>query len=413
MGVIVLNLSLDAFADISNSGISETDSYAMLLGDSDTVTYLDANQNSNPPRLLREDIQPLFELSNSDPRTIDGEKYLVTRISCETTNWILVGMMPQQNIIREIYPLAAILILIVVTCLLLSLTTSYFVTISITHPIHRLCTAMKNVEINADTVGYTDPAPDEVGILGRDFNRMLKRNQELIHRVYTIELEKKEETLLRKQAELDALQMQINPHFLYNTLDIIRWQIIEEEGADSSSQKASTMLVRFSNLLKLSTRKSRSLVPLSEEIEHVRAYLQVVEFDVEYAIRLEFDLPDDTLPCMLPKLTLQPLVENAVMHAFSESMEQAIVRISAEKVDDDLLIRVANSGKILSLEQLEQINQSLQGHRRSGDHIGLTNVHDRIRLQFGEAYGIRLSRNQQGLTEVTIRIPFWNLKGEG
>lgn len=405
LGVIVINVSLDVFSALSHSSdVNVSEYHAVLLGDNDVVSYLGSNRNSNLLQLSQTEAKKLLaETQTPSSHVFHGQQYLVTTISCETTDWTLASILLKEEVQKDLYTLTVTLILIAATCLLLSFTMSYLVTISITRPVQRLCTAMKNIEINSDTAGYSDAAKDEVGLLGQDFNRMLKRNQDLIHRVYTMELEKKEETLLRKQAELDALQMQINPHFLYNTLDIIRWQIIDEEQQDS---RASTMLVHFSDLLKLSTRRSQSLVPLSEEIDHIKAYLRVVEFDLDYTIDLQISLSENALICTLPKLTLQPLVENALIHAFSGCTEHAVLQIMAKETQHDLYIIIRNNGKKIKTENLEQINQKLQSREREEHHIGLMNVHDRIRLRFGEQYGLQLSQDKDGATEVIIHIPY-------
>ena len=293
------------------------------------------------------------------------------------------------------------LIIITAVSLIVSFIMSYLVTYSIVNPVQRLCKAMNRIEIDSLQNGYVDFCPDEIGVLGRDFNKMLRRNQELIHKVYAIELEKNKETLRRKEAELDALQMQINPHFLYNTLDIIRWQLMEEEGKES---KAGHMLILFSKLLKLSMRKTSKLVSVREEIDHVKTYLKVVEFDLEYPVTLHIDLTESVLNCAIPKLTFQPFFENAFVHAFQGNTRPANIWVYAEEKEKDVTIFIKNDGRPIEDEELLLLNQDLKDGVKN-NHIGLRNVNERIKIYFGDAYGIAITKAEENRTTILIHIP--------
>ena len=343
----------------------------------------------------------LAEDHNGSIMDLDGKPYVVTKLSCTGAGWILADLAPRAQVQAGLYHLIRTLAAIIAVCTVLMVSTSYLVTISITKPLEQLCAAMEHVEIDAENLSYQDSSQDEVGTLGKAFDRMLKRSQELVHCVYQIQLEKKEESLLRKQAELDALQMQINPHFLYNTLDIIRWQMLSEEHGGG---RASTMLMEFSQMLKLSTRRISSTVPLSEELEHIKAYLRVMEFDREYPLELKLDIPNHMLAIQLPKLSLQPLVENAIIHGKAGSLGPSMIQIRGEEDEKEYRLSVENEGAPIKAGKLEKINLQLRDYQ-SGKHIGLSNVNERLRLQLGGGTQLRLTQSSNGLTQAVVSVP--------
>lgn len=403
LGMIVMNISLNIFSNLSSS-VDEnlTEEYVLLLSEDGMITYFNTGKFLSFPPLTQTDIQKIFETKGqtTDYRILN-DTYQVNSVTCSASTWTLVSMTLKSSLNQSVYEIVRTLIIIMAASLLVSFIMSYLVTYSIVDPVKRLCTAMNRVEMDSPQNGYVDFSPDEIGVLGRDFNKMLRRNQELIHKVYTIKLEKNKETLRRKEAELDALQMQINPHFLYNTLDIIRWQMMEEEGKES---RAGHMLILFSKLLKLSMRKTSRLVPVREEIDHIKTYLKVVEFDLEYPVDLHIQLSDTVLNCAIPKLTLQPFMENAFVHAFQGETKPASIWVYAEEKENDVTIYIKNNGHPIEDQEMAQLNQDLKNGVKK-NHIGLQNVNERIKIHFGENYGISIAKDESGRTTILIHIP--------
>lgn len=403
LGMIVMNVSLNIFSDLSTSlEESFAEEYILLLCDNGVITYFDSARFLPFSPLSQKNIAELLETKGktADYRILN-EKYQVNSVTCGAANWTLLSITLKSSLNKTLFDIVKTFLIITSVSLIVSFIMSYLVTYSIVHPVKRLCRAMNRIEMDSPQNGYVDFCPDEIGVLGRDFNRMLRRNQELIHKVYTIELEKNKETLRRKEAELDALQMQINPHFLYNTLDIIRWQMVEEEGKNS---KAGQMLILFSRLLKLSMRKTSRLVPVKEEIDHIKTYLKVVEFDLEYPVTLHIDLTESVLNCMIPKLTLQPFLENAFVHAFQGDTRPANIWVYAEESDQEVCIFIKNDGRPIEDEELLRLNQDLKDDVKK-NHIGLRNVNERIKIHFGEAYGITVAKDEKNRTTILIHIP--------
>ena len=227
-----------------------------------------------------------------------------------------------------------------------------------------------NIEIS-----YTDDIQDEIGILGMRFNSMINRIKNLINTVYEAELIKKEERIQRQEAELDALQMQINPHFLYNTLDIIRWQVMTQENGEG---KASRM---------------------------IEAYIEVVRFDLDFQLDIDFQIEGSITEYGIPKFTLQPLVENAIVHGFSKNRRYGIIRIHAYRKGNDFYIEVMDNGHGISPDMLDSLKKGIHSKRQLSKGIGLKNVNDRIKLYYGEQYGLDLESRPEEYTLVILHLP--------
>ena len=407
LGIIIINISLNVFSDVLTYDDFVTQrGNLLLIGDSGIMYYfIMANRfpSLNLPDKHALDVILKLNKSNTIIK-ISGREYLVSAIKSDYTGWTLCSMFPRIGLLQNVYKLRSLIILISILCIIFAFIMSYIVTVSISRPIRNLKNAMGEVDEKNIEIEYKDDIGDEVGILGQKFNSMIKRIQNLISTVYEAELLKKEEIIKRREAELDALQMQINPHFLYNTLDIIRWQVISAENGEG---KASRMISAFSKLLQLGTKISANLVRLQEEIDHVNAYIDVVSFDIEYKINVTYIIEDDALlEGKIPKLTLQPLIENAVVHGFAHTTIEGEITIRVFLKSDDLFIEVRDNGEGLPEDIVSSINTNLSLNSRESKSIGLRNVNERIKLNFGELYGLKLESKLYEYTAVTIHIPF-------
>lgn len=206
------------------------------------------------------------------------------------------------------------------------------------------------------------------------------------------------------QARSEALQIQINPHFLYNTLEGIS---LSARRLTSGPNDVTRMVTLLSKLLRTALDSSEQVVPLSEEIEHTKLYLEILDLRYGGRIRVEWDVPEDLLALGVLKLSLQPLVENAFYHGIKPTRGEGTIRVASRRLEDDLIATVANTGRRISGTALTRIKRSLGGgYELSPEHIGLRNVDQRIRLLFGENYGIDVTDGDSEFsTIVTVRIP--------
>ena len=402
LGVIVINVSLNLFNSfLSNGSTLRKGENVILLSNSGIIRYFFMGPHFI--RLNRSDRDNILTLDSENMVIpLEGENYLVSAIKSEYTDWTICSLIPRSALLQSVYEIRNLIFTMGIVCVIFAFFTSYLVNLSIALPINRLKDSMDNInEANID-ICCQDDATDEVGILSMRFNSMINRIKNLIDSVYEAELTRKEERIQRQEAELDALQMQINPHFLYNTLDIIRWQVMAQENGEG---KASRMIDSFSRLLRLGTKKSSGIVPLQEEIAHIKAYIEVVRFDLDFRLEVEFQVEGPITEYGIPKFTLQPLVENAIVHGFSNKRQNGIIRIHAYRKETDFYIEVMDNGNGILPDKLDSLKKDLRSGHPTVGGIGLKNVNDRIKLYYGEQYGLDMESKPEEYTRVILHLP--------
>lgn len=244
----------------------------------------------------------------------------------------------------------------------------------------------KHLEMGRDLL-----RPDEFGILYGAFLKMTKRLDQSFEENYGMQIKQKE-------YELSMLHSQITPHLLYNTLDSIYWYAL-----DSGNQDVGEMVKDLSKLLRIGLSKGRTMITIGEELEHVMAYSRLQMKRYPDTFEVEWDIDEELLNYTTPKVIIQPLVENAIFHGVSSMDGEGVIRISVRRQgDDELLLIVEDNGFLpLDMERLEQILSGVA----SDKGYGIRNVHQRIQLHFGESYGLRYNRREEGGLRATINLP--------
>lgn len=259
-------------------------------------------------------------------------------------------------------------------------------------PVRGLVKAMKDFEANA--AGYRYAAPSErvaeLQTLSDSFEHMVGMIQNLMERV------RREEITLRK-TELKALQAQINPHFLYNTLDSIQWMCEQGENED-----AVRMVGALAKLFRISISHGNELIPIRDEVRHAQSYLIIQSFRYKNQFTYSFYVDPETEDCLCNKITIQPLIENAIYHGLDRMVDEGKITVTVKPHGEDILITVADNGVGMTEEQCLKI---LQKERSDSSGIGVKNVNDRLKIHFGERYGISIASELDVGTTVTVRIP--------
>ncbi len=268
-------------------------------------------------------------------------------------------------------------------------------------PLIHLQSEMKKVEKGDFSVSINTNGKDEVAELGKSFVKMVKRLQTLIQEMYNIQNSKHQAELKQKEAEMAALQAQINPHFLYNTLETIRMVALVNQ-----DRKAATMIKLLSNLFRYNIKKGSNMVCVREELEHVKTYLQLqkLRFNDKFDVILEFD--EEILDYKIVKLILQPIVENAIYHGIEPKEEKGILFIRGYQENKLIKFVVEDNGVGIEKEKLDKIQShllytELDGEKRS---IGLNNISDRIRLYFNIEEGVQIESKKGVGTKVILSM---------
>jgi len=231
---------------------------------------------------------------------------------------------------------------------------------------------------------------DEIAVLGRIYNNMIDRLQEMIARL-------REEQRRREEARFQALQAQINPHFLYNTLNSIKWMAML-----SGAEHVSRMITKLGMLLQYAMKVEREVVTLEEELAHLEAYLDLQRIRFHDNVDVRVNVPEAFRSNVMIKFTLQPIVENAILHGKRMPLR---IDIGAEAAGDALEITVWNDGEAIPGDKIRELREQLSQNHARYSGIGIFNVHERIRMHFGPGYGIRMDSRPEEGTFVTIRLP--------
>ena len=264
---------------------------------------------------------------------------------------------------------------------------------SITRPLEEMCQRAEKVADGDLTV--QEPVSSEIReirTLSEGMEQMLSRLDEQM-----TESRRRQESLRR--TELALLQAQINPHFLYNTLDTIIWLIEADK-----QQEAVEMVSDLSSFFRNSLSRGEDVITLAEEEVHVRSYLQIQHARYKDIMEYTVDIDPGLHDAMLPKLTLQPLVENALYHGIKLKRARGTIRISGDLEDGCVLLRVEDNGVGMTKQRLAQLRSAMEHQERVG--FGLSAVNQRLRLQFGPEYGLRIDSEEGEGTTVTVRIPY-------
>lgn len=284
-------------------------------------------------------------------------------------------------------------IVVLITLVLLCAIIAVFVSRSISVPIKKITHMVGRIaEGDLEVERIEIKSHDELSRLGDFFNLMVIRLKKLMEQIVHEQEEK-------RKKEFEVLQAQINPHFLYNTLDSVVRLI-----GKGKSEDAIVMISSLSKLFRISLSKGKSIITIQDELEHARHYLNIQK--ARFKNRFEFEIlaQDEVLPYKTLKLILQPIIENSVHHGLEYSMDEGLIKVTAERVENKVLLQVEDNGVGISPEKLEQIlSGQLKSERGSG--VALKNVHDRIRLYFGNEYGLDIKSRLEEGTIVSVWLP--------
>lgn len=324
----------------------------------------------------------------------------------EGTEWVIVEKIPLSDFERLYRTIVRSTLWVILLSIFLLLILYYYNSKTIEKPIRMLKNAMDKIKAGNLNTRVELTTNDELGVLADGLNSMTEQLRRHIEKVYIAEIKQKE-------AHIGALMAQIQPHYLYNTLDVIRMSAISNDDLVTAR-----MLESLSGQMRYLISDNRSMVDLQEEIDSIRNYFIIVSIRYENTVHLEIDVERELLQCKIPRLTLQPIVENSVKYGISPN-GRGTIAIYAKKIRNSLELSVLDDGVGMDKGTLEHTNKVLQGVIRRKESetkkfsIGLKNVEDRIKLHFGEAYGIELLSTPGMGTCVQCHLPVIYGKGEG
>lgn len=336
-------------------------------------------------------IQSILQEQNGTENIImDGNEYIVCFDTSSLTGWTSVVLIPSEALIDGIAPTIRNSALTIAACMfVMSFLLAFLLSRQVARPMKKLLVAIKEVGIGkfGSKIVLKREDNDEFGVVLTKFNEMKEKVQELIQENY-------ESKLREKEAEIMALNVQLNPHFLYNTLNIMNWLAIEKE-----QKELSKMLISLSNMLHYTTHNYHETGDLQQELDWLKHYIFIMSERYKGKFQVEFDLDEALYAYRVPRLFLQPIVENAILHGFGAITEGGVIRITGGIREGIRQFRVRDNGRGMDASIVENLLDA------GSNHIGLKNVNMRIQLLYGDDYGISVQSMLMKGTEVIVRLP--------
>lgn len=406
LGILLFNIDRSTFSDIETPSGNNDQGNIFLIGKSGVLTWFDPSIKSPSfpriPELFEEILQKRKSIEQIQ---LDRQNILLAYEQIPDTEMFACYIASLDTLLAHSYHIRNLCVLVLIGTVIACFILSYYVTFSISDPLKKLNRVMKKTGSGKWTARYENSGHDEITALGDRFNEMAENTNQLIDQVYLSEIHRQKLQLSWKNAQLDAMLMQINPHFLYNTLDIIRWEAMYEADGESP---VTEMIEKFSRLCRLGMKTGGNTITLREGIEHASIYLDVINFRHSEKIQLFLETEVDDQSVYIPQFILQPIMENAVVHAFGDASSGYFIRIHSSACDNVLHILVEDNGRGMKKNELHSLQLSLNRDEAPDESIGLVNVNQRIRLFYGESYGLQISSTPGKGTRIEILLPLRN-----
>lgn len=348
-----------------------------VLDDEDHIYFSNLNILGSKQGVLKQSNEETFVLNEPVP-FLDGR---------------VVALFEKKNLYEQLGTTRFAVYWAIAICAIVLIVMGGWFSRKLAEPISRLIKQMIKVESGNLDAQVEIKGNDEMGRLGHGFNRMVEKLQVFINEAYVAEIK-------RKQVELNALKSQIRPHYLYNTLEVIRMNAVH-----SDADEVADMILSLSNQLKYVIDYGEDWVTLQRELDHLNDYFYIIQVRFENRFELRFDISGQVdMSWRVLKLSLQPIVENAVQHGV-RMKGKGTIGISIERLDDKLAITVYDDGVGMEKEQLERLNETLSDQRAPSKNVGIKNVHDRIKSVCGDEFGLTISSRKHVGTSVLMILP--------
>jgi len=381
LGYIISDVYDDYFTDVfKNTNLyDENNIYVM-----DKSGYIITDKRYKNKTGFKFHEEYLKDILEKDKGTIDmkvdGVAFKAYFTTTKHTGIKIVEMIPKRILYNERYVAIFTFTIVIVIILIMSIMGSYILSKSISKPINELSRLMKKVEAGERNVNFHIETEDEIGQLGKSFNDMVREINRLIKEVY-------EKQYLVQESEFKALKAQVNPHFLYNTLESIHWM------AKLENYKGVTdIVVSLGKLLRYSTSKVSDIVKVKEEIEQIENYLKIQKIRYGDKFEVNINIEEEVYDKYMLRFLLQPIVENSIIHGLEQKIGKGIIEIRGSIRDNIICFEILDNGV------------GFGNSKSKGEGIGMDNVNNRVKIHYGEAYGL-IVEEKDGFTFVKILIP--------
>lgn len=384
LGILVINLKLTFIEKIVAGGGSGVNRFVLDTNHRLIAEFNDAPEKSVSYDSHKEKLAAVLKQSESEQYAISNleSKELIIWNKQDRTLWVTLDVIPWKDITQGSRRIETVILMATILCIGLAIVMAFFLSRQFAAPIRTLIHAMNRMKIGKLDVQIDNDYENEFGHLNENFNQMTGRIDRLLVQV-------EEQYRRKREAEIRILQEQINPHFLYNTLDMMNWHAIE-----SGSKEISRMLVLLGKMLRIGLSSGATFIPVKRELEHLRCYVELQNIRHKQTIRFRISVPEALNGYYTPKLIIQPFVENALIHGL-HSREDGEVTITGWEDERSLYFAVEDNG----------VGMNTDGGDPVREHNGIRNVHERMQLYFGKSYGVRIDSRINAGTKVVVSLP--------
>jgi sensor histidine kinase YesM len=383
LALVIMRLRPFEIQDILENIKMAEDESILLFNDQNELIEAEYGTNATFDSESLKGIIKQLEDSDSQEMLKDGNYWFYRSVNRDKLQILLT--VPDHTILSALSETLMGGLLIALIAVIVSVIGSFLFSRTFTKPIINLSSQMRTLTLHDYTCIKPQSRQDEIGVLQDSFGIMVERNQKLIAQEYQSKIEK-------RNAQIRALQAQINPHFMYNTLQVIGGMALKKQAVEIYN-----ITVALGDIMRYSLNFSREMVTIREEIQYLRSYLSIQNQRFNNRIEFILEIPEEVMLCLIPKLILQPILENSFEYAFAEKAGNWEIELKGFiTASGDLLLIISDNGQGISPERLQEIQEKLsydaERALNRGSHIGLGNVDSRIRLKFpGEGYGVSIS----------------------
>lgn len=391
LALIVLRLKPTAFDSILDKLKQDATEGIFLINDENKMLFSSAGISKD----LQPDIELLGQLAEKGNNPLESLRHFYFYRSIHNGKLQVLYVVSNATLMKVVWQTTKMGLLVLALATVAAFYLSLLFSRLISQPIVQLSSTMQKANIQDYTSSGETNRQDEIGLLHQSFEQMMEQNQQLITNEYQIKLEK-------RGAQVRALQAQINPHFLYNTLQLIGGMSIENQ-----SEEIYPIVNDLSDIMRYSFDFSNEMVPLEKEIQFLESYIHIQNHRFDNRLSLTKEISPELMNALVPKLILQPILENSFTHGLVEKPGQWRITLRAFKKDEgDILITIKDNGLGISPKRLEQLENQLknneEGALRAASQIGLQNVHARLQLRYGPQYGVSIASVPDKHTTISI-----------
>lgn len=391
-GILLVDMDFSGIRQLFAKVNSQNMGYVYLM-DSDGKIIYHPRQNLIFSNMIQENNEMAKTYEDGAHReTFEGEDRMVAVKTVGYTGWKIVSVMPMEKFLGDFSRTRTMAVMIIIVAILVMIFANQFVAVRVAKPLRNLEDSLTGIGMDREPQIYIG-GPPEIQHLGETIRSMVEQLRQLTDDIVREQEEK-------RKSELDALQSQINPHFLYNTLDSIMWMIEAEKYDDAIS-----MVQALSRLFRISLSKGKNIITVGEELQHAKNYLDIQKYRYKNKFTSYFEIEEGIEKYKTIKLIIQPLIENAIYYGMEYMDGNGEIYVRAYTKEEDLFIEVEDNGLGMQKAQVESLLTDGTRIRSKGSGIGIRNVHQRIQLYFGTEYGLEILSEPDEGTMVRIHLP--------